>query len=194
MQEELEQVVHARRGHFLLESGHHSDLWLDLELLCVQPARIEPFAAEISRRLEQFRIDVVCGPLVEGAFVALMTARDLDADFVYTNPVSDPSSRGLFSVKYSIPDALRQRVAGKRVAIVNDVINAGSAVRGTFADLSSSGAEVVAMATLLTLGDSAKTLARDWGIDLITLSSQPNMIWKPNECPLCADGTPLDGS
>jgi hypothetical protein len=38
-------------------------------------------------------------------------------------------------VKYRIPPALRSQVRGKRVAIVNDVINAGSAVRGTFLDL-----------------------------------------------------------
>lgn len=29
-------------GHFLLESGHHGDLWLDLELLCLRPRQIEP--------------------------------------------------------------------------------------------------------------------------------------------------------
>lgn len=194
LEEELDRILHARKGHFVLESGHHSDLWLDLELLCVQPSRIEPFAAEISRRLEKHSIDVVCGPLVEGAFVALMTARHLDVDFVYTNPVSDPNRIGLFPVEYSLPDALRQQVASKRVAMVNDVINAGSAVRGTYADLGSCGANVVAMAALQTLGDSPKALARDWGIDLITLSSQPNLIWRPEECPLCAAGTPLDVS
>lgn len=190
--EELKQLVHARRGHFLLESGYHSDLWLDLELLCFQPTRIEPFAAEISRRLERHGIDAVCGPLVDGAFVALLTARHLDVDFVYANPVSDPSSTGLFPMRYSIPDALRPRVADRRVAIVDDVISAGSAVRGTHADLALCGANVVAMATLLTIGDSAQTLASDWGIELITLSSQPNMIWRPDACPLCSAGTPLD--
>jgi len=64
MLEEVNQLVHARRGHFRLESGLHGDLWLDLELLCLQSRRIQPFTAELACRLGEYRIDAVCGPLV----------------------------------------------------------------------------------------------------------------------------------
>ena len=37
MQEDVLRPVPARRGHFLLESGHQGDRWLDLELLCLRP-------------------------------------------------------------------------------------------------------------------------------------------------------------
>src|SRR5437870_1450343 len=33
MNDDLLSSVRARRGHFELESGHHSDFWLDLETL-----------------------------------------------------------------------------------------------------------------------------------------------------------------
>ncbi len=192
MQAELMNLVHARRGHFRLESGHHGDLWLDLELLCLRPRRIQPFVAELARRLGAYRIDAVCGPLVEGAFVGLMVANELDVEFFYAEQFSKPKGSELFPVTYQLPTALRQRINGKRVAIVNDVINAGSAVRGTYFDLKSCGADTVALASLLTLGDAPKSLADEWNIDLITIGSQPNSIWKPDECPLCAEGTALD--
>jgi orotate phosphoribosyltransferase len=53
-------LLQARRGHFLLESGHHGDLWLELDSLFARPARLEPFAAELARRLAAHGIDVVC--------------------------------------------------------------------------------------------------------------------------------------
>jgi len=31
MAENVLELLSARRGHFLLESGHHGDLWFDLE-------------------------------------------------------------------------------------------------------------------------------------------------------------------
>ena len=33
MQQELLTLLAARKGHFRLESGHHRNLWLDLEPL-----------------------------------------------------------------------------------------------------------------------------------------------------------------
>lgn len=190
--ENLHQLVHARRGHFLLESGHHGDLWLDLELLCLHPQRVEPLAAELARRLAPYRLDAVCGPLVEGAFVAMMVAGELDVEFLYTEPHRSSECRDLYGTSYRLPAALKNRIGGKRVAIVNDVINAGSAVRGTYVDLASCGAQSVAMASLLTLGESAQALANDWNIDLITIARQSNSIWTPDECPLCATGVPLE--
>jgi len=132
LQDELNELIQARNGHFLLESGHHGDLWLDLELLCLQPARIQPFASALARRLAEHRVDAVCGPLVEGAFVGLMTAQELGVEFFYTEPCRQADDGELYSMAYRLPTALRERISGKRVAIVNDVINAGSAVRGTY--------------------------------------------------------------
>lgn len=52
-------------------------------------------------------------------------------------------ARGLYRARYRIPGALAERVAGKRFAIVDDVMSAGSALRGTYADLRAHGATCV---------------------------------------------------
>src|SRR5688500_1121892 len=41
MEDELLTLIHSRTGHFLLESGHHGNVWLDLELLCHHPQNNE---------------------------------------------------------------------------------------------------------------------------------------------------------
>ena len=45
-QTELLNLLHSRQGHFRFESGHHGNLWLDLELLFLRPKAIQPFVDE----------------------------------------------------------------------------------------------------------------------------------------------------
>lgn len=182
-------MLRQRHGHFELESGHHGDLWLDLESLCLRPTLVRPLAVELAERLRSYEIQTVCGPLVEGAFVAMLVAEELDVDFVYAEREPDDSSSSLFPVSYRIPEGLRN-LGDRRVAIANDVINAGSAVQGSLRDLQACGAKVVAIGTLLTLGSKPSELAREASVPLETLDTEPNTIWTPEECPLCACGIP----
>lgn len=190
--DELLGLAAARSGHVMLESGHHGDLWLDLELLCLRTRQLEEAVTSLADEVGGLGVEAVCGPLNEGAFVALMVASRLDIEFTYAERVEGRGREELFPVQYRLPRALRGRVRGKRVAIVNDVINAGSAVRGTHADLLTCGAVPVAMAALLVLGDAAEHFATKNSLRLISLAQRPNRVWAPDECPLCTAGVPLD--
>lgn len=192
MGENFLSFVRGRQGHFQLESGHHGDLWLDLETLCLHSREIQPFAAQLAAKLAPHKADVICGPLVEGAYIALLVSIELGCDFVYAQRFADPSREGLFPIEYRVPKALHPAVRSKRVAIVNDVISAGSAVRGAFADLQSIGADVVAIGALLVLGDSIARFAAEQRVSLELLQHMPHNLWTPAHCPLCAAGTPLE--
>lgn len=191
VQPELLTLLAARKGHFLLESGHHGDLWLDLELLCLQPGSLRPSVVELARRLAYLDIEVVCGPLIEGAFVGLLLASELKLQFAYSERFARPIKQQFFPAGYRLPHALRSVVRGKRVAIVNDVINAGSAVRGTFEDLERCGARIAAIGTLLVLGTAAEEFAASKGVALETLAALPNNLWGAEDCPLCSAGIEL---
>jgi len=192
MKEHLLSLVRGRHGHFRLESGHHGDLWFQLETLCLRAREIRPLAARLAEQLIRYSVEVVCGPLVEGAFVALLVSLELGCDFVYAERFADTTREGLFPVEYRLPRALQPTVKGKRVAIVNDVISAGSAVRGAFCDLQALGADVVAIGALLALGDAIGEFATEHRIALELLERMPNNLWLPSQCPLCAAGMPLE--
>jgi orotate phosphoribosyltransferase len=193
MQEQVAQLLPTREGHFVFESGHHGQLWLDLELLFLRPELVQPLAKALADRLRAYQPSAVCGPLVEGAFVGLMVASSLRLPFSYSEPVRDHRTTDLFPVSYPIPRPLQATLKGQRVAIVNDVINAGSAIRGTLASLEQCGARSVAIGTLAVYGGAATELAATHGIALETLASFPSRIWEPAACPLCATGAPLTG-
>jgi orotate phosphoribosyltransferase len=192
MQEELLALLAPRRGHFRLESGHHGDLWLEIARSFLRPRRLRRFAAELARRLAPHGVEVVCGPMVEGAMLAQMVAEELDAEFVFARQLTGPQGGGLFSIGYRIPTAVRRSVLARRVAVVDDVINAGSAVRGAFVDLVDCGAKPVVLGALLVLGSLASEFAASQRLALESLGSLSNVLWEPPACPLCAAGVPLE--
>jgi orotate phosphoribosyltransferase len=105
MQEQVAQLLPKREGHFVFESGHHGQVWLDLELLLLHPERVRPLAEALAGRLRRYHAAAVCGPLVEGAFVGLMVASSLRLPFSYSAPVREHRAAGLFPVSYANPKA-----------------------------------------------------------------------------------------
>ena len=188
----LIEALAARRGHFRLESGHHGELWLDLDALFARPARVAPFVAELADRLSGCGAEVVCGPLVGGGFVAQAVAERLGIEAAWTERVPAPSGGGLYAARYRLPEALRDRVRDRSVAVVDDVINAGSATRATIAGLRACDARPVALGALLVLGEGAAELAGAEGLALASVAALANAIWDPADCPLCAAGVVLE--
>ncbi len=184
--------MRGRQGHFRLESGHHGDLWFHLETLCLHARDIRPFAAQLAAQLAQYKVEVVCGPLVEGAFVALLVSLELGCDFAYAERFADTTREGLYPVEYRVPRALQPGVKSKRIAIVNDVVNAGSAVRGTFSDLKALGAGVVAIGALLALGDAIAEFAAEHHVALELLGADADQLMDTLPMSLCAAGMPLE--
>src|SRR5262245_27695921 len=167
MQHELLSLLNPRKGHFKFESGYHGDLWLEVDArLFLHPPKLAPFVRTLSDRISRYRIEAVSGRLIGGAFIAQLIAPELDVQFYYAERiVGEP-------VGYKIPHDVRAGLPGKNVAIVDDVINAGSAIGATMHDLDDCGARIVAIGALMTLGQCASALAVKRGVPLETLGNQ----------------------
>jgi orotate phosphoribosyltransferase len=192
MREDLFDLVAGREGHFRLESGHHSKLWLDLDPLFVQPDRVRPLVDALAQALRAHEFAGVCGPLVGGAFLAQMLASVLAMEFFFTERVIPAGRDGLYRAEYRLPQSLRERVRGKRLAIVDDAISAGSAVRGTYAELQKYGAQPVVVGGLLVLGSAALDFFVQEGLPVEAATRAPFELWAPAECPLCASQVRLE--
>src|SRR4051794_248956 len=93
------RLVAGRRGHFLMESGLHSGLWLNLDPLFVEPRRIAPFVSSLTAALRPYSVDAVCGPMLGGAFLAQLAAHALSTEFYFTERVQEGERGGLFQVR-----------------------------------------------------------------------------------------------
>lgn len=182
----LRQAVSATRGHFRYESGHHGDLWLDLDSLFLDAARMRGWAAALAGQAAGLGTEIVCGPLTGGAFLAQSIAAELGLGFVHAERTVEDGA-----VQYRIPAPLTVALAGRRVLVVDDAINAGSALGLTLVELRRHGAVPAGIACLLTLGEAAGRIAAAQNVPLLALAALERRMWLQEDCPLCAAGMPL---
>ncbi len=180
------RLAQPRRGHFDLGTGYHGDLWLDLDALFLRPARLRPYVRWLSARLDAHQIDAVCGPLEGGAFLALAVADTLDTAFIPAGRDPSPGQSG-----YHLPPGMERRMDGWRIAIVDDAINAGTAVTACLGLLRQSGAVPVAAGALLALGRGAAAIEATMSVPCYAAATVPSQVWPAADCPLCLTRIPL---
>lgn len=185
------ELAARRSGHFAMESGLHSALWLDLDALFASPTHIDPFIASLADRLRPFRLDAVCGPLLGGAFLAQRIASLVGAEFWFTEPVAPAPGSELFRARYRLPAVFRGRLSRPRLALVDDVISAASSLRASHAEVRPH-SDVIVVGTLLQLGSAGATFFADLNTPVTAVLQQPFETWAPADCPHCAAGTPLE--
>jgi len=192
MRDELIKLLAGRRGHFRMESGYHSEMWFNLDRLFDDRARLRPFVSELARRLAVYRIDAVCGPETGGAKLAELIASELGIHGFFAERFEPPSAAGLFPVRYALPISQLASACGKRFAIVDDAISAGSAVRGTVADLKANGGVPVVCGALIVFGDAIDGFVAENSLAVESVARTQFRMWLPLECPLCRSGVALD--
>jgi orotate phosphoribosyltransferase len=163
---------------------------LELDQLFTRPTALRPFVTDLARRVAIHGVDIVCGPMNGGAFLAELMALELDVEFAFAER-SLSQRPGLFPVDYRVPPALRAALRGRRVAIVDDAISMGSAVRATLADLDACEANPVVIAAMLALGRGGPETAAARHLPFERLADLPLRTWPPSACQLCASGIPV---
>ena len=191
MEQSFFELVSGRSGHFELESGHHSELWLDLDTLFAIPARVQPLIERLAALLGPHDAVVICGPLVGGAFLAQTVAAALNCEFAYTERHMPTDSKGLYPAQYRLPKAFVEQVRSRRIAIVDDVMSAGSAAMATYRELQQHGASTVVVGALMVLGTRGADLFAQAGVPVEAVGRREFQVWLPEDCPLCARGAPL---
>ena len=90
---------------------------------------------------------------------------------------------------YHLP-AVHGGIGGWRVAVVDDAVNAGTAVAACLEELRGRGALPVAVAALMALGEASAMVPARLGVPFYPASTVPSRAWPAGRCPLCADGIP----
>ena len=96
-------------------------------------AALDLFVNQLAQSLRRHEVEVACGPPTGGAMLAELIARLLGSDFSFTEPAAG-NGGGPFKAALSAA-AGRSRLLGKRVALVDDVMSAGSSLRATLTEV-----------------------------------------------------------
>ena len=167
-----------REGHFLLTSGLHSPSYWEKFQVLQYPQYTERLCGMIARRYRDQGIQIVAGPTTGGIIIAFEVARQLGV-------------RGIFAERQGEERAFRRGfniAAGEHVLIVDDILTTGSSIRQVIAEVKRKGGDVVGLGVLVDRSSEGVDLEAP----LFSCLRVPVVTYKPEECPLCAAGIPLD--
>lgn len=168
-------------GHFALSSGNHSNRYLQCALVTQYPEHAAKLADALAAQYADQDIQVVLGPAVGGIVIAqevgqALTRLGKKVRVIFCERVDGKMSlRRGFNLK-----------EGEKVLAVEDVITTGGSVKEAIDLAKTYGVDVIGVGTFV---DRSAT-APDLGAPMTSLLKVNAEIFKPEECPLCKEGTP----
>jgi len=134
------------------------------------------------------QIEVVCGPATGGLIIAEWTGHEIGALSTFTD--HDQPKSGELRGKFILRRGYDHLVTGKRVLVVDDIVNTGYSIRQTIDAVRGAKGEVVAAAALVSRGNIG---AEGLGVqDYIYLLEYKIPAWPAAQCPLCAQSVPVN--
>ena len=180
---EILEVMERRgavlRGHFVLSSGRHSDLFVQKFRVLEDPRLAQRFGESIAALFDN-DFDVVASPAVGAVVLGFSAALAGDARFIFAERAGDDLAfrRGFHVSPH------------ENVLVVEDVITTGGSAKEVVELVRASGGNVVGVGSLIDRGDPAKP--PDLGVGVRALVKLAVDSWAPEECPLCRSGEPIE--
>lgn len=161
-------------GHFILSSGLHSPKYLQCALALQYPFDAAKFGKAIAETFQDQIFDTVASPAIGGLVIGYAVAQALNIRFIWTE-----RQNGEMTVRrgFSVRD-------NEKILVVEDVITTGGSTRECIEALEKLGGKVTAAASIIDRSGGAA----DVGVPRIALATLEVPGYKPEECPMCANG------
>lgn len=164
--------------HFIYASGRHGKHFLQAARVLQYPEITELLCGALADGFRDKHIELVVGPATGGIILAYATARHLNCRAAFTEKDDD----GGMSMRRGF-----RLQPGTRVLVVEDIITTGGSVQNTLAHLQERGADVAGVGVLIDRSGGKA----DFPVPYTALAELNLESWKPEDCPLCAQGVPL---
>ncbi len=169
-------------SHVVYTSGKHGSAYVNKDAVYPSTAHVAALCRDLADAAAPVRPEIVCGPAMGGIILAQWTGHHLGIPAVYAEKGSDGGM--------TLRRGYDRLVAGKRVLVVEDVLNTGGSVKDAVAAVRAAGGDVVAVAALVNRGGVD---ARDVGVPMLTALLDVALdAWDADACPLCRAGVPVN--
>jgi orotate phosphoribosyltransferase len=180
--EVLEKRGAIQRGHFLLSSGRHSDVYVEKFRVFEHPRLTQSFGEAISERFDG-RFDAVLSPALGAIVLGFATALAADARFLIAERAG-----GAMLLRRGFEVAAREAVL-----VVEDVVTTGGSAREVVELARNHGGEVVGVGALIdrSAADQTRDEPPAFGATFQSLLRLEASSWEEESCPMCARNQPL---
>ena len=175
-------------GHYVYTSGKHGDTYLNKDAILPHTAVVREICEHIAHNFRVAGAEAVIGPVAGGVVLAQWTAHflsEVTGKEVLAVYADKRKTEGEFIIRRGYDELIR----GKKLLVVDDVINQGSSLRGLLRETERIGCEVVGIGCLCNRYDRT---AQDFGVpELYAYIDFKLNIYESSECPLFKAGIPL---
>jgi len=172
--EESEALI---KGHFLLSSGLHSDIYFEKFQVLQYPHHVETLCHLLAQRFEKEKIDVVAGPTTGGIIISYQMGKNLGKRAIFAEREND---KRIFKRGF-------QLAPGERVLVVDDVMTTGGSVKEVVDLVEKLQGKIVGIGLLLDR--SGGEIHFKYRLEaLATVTAET---FDPSDCPLCKKNLPL---
>jgi orotate phosphoribosyltransferase len=184
----LDSHAILENDHFVYVSGDHGSGWIDKDAIYPHTERVEHLCRNLGKLVKDRQIDVVCGPATGGLIIAEWTSHELGCLSAFAD--HDQPKSGELRGKFILRRGYDQLVAGKRVLVVDDIVNTGYSIRQTIDVVRAACGTVVAAGALVSRGNvGAAGLSVQ---EFIYLLEYKIPVWPASDCHLCKSGKPIN--
>lgn len=163
-------------GHFRLTSGLHSERYLQSALVLQYPEFATGLGHALAERTRHLDPTVVLSPALGGIVIGQEVGRALGVRAIFAE-----RQEGALTLRRGFTVS-----SSDRVLVVEDVMTTGGSTRETAQVAEQHGAHVVGAAAIIDRGANASQL----GLPLQALVDMQVPTYQPDQCPLCAKGSP----
>ncbi|MDD2251832.1 MAG: orotate phosphoribosyltransferase [Dehalococcoidales bacterium] len=165
-------------GHFLLTSGLHSPVYWEKFRILQYPEYTSRLCQMIAGNFSNDEVEVVIGPTTGGIILSYEVARYL-------------GTRGIFAEKTHAGNRALKRgfeiKTGERVLLVDDVLTTGKSIMEVVDVINRAQGKLVGIGVLVDRSEKAL----DVDAPLYSCIRSETITYRPENCPLCAEGIPL---
>jgi orotate phosphoribosyltransferase len=171
--------------HFVYISGDHGSGWIDKDAVFPHTEYLSRLGGLLADAVRHLRPDVICGPATGGLTVAQWTAHALRVLCCFAEHGKPDLKTGLPGT-FGLHRGYDSLVSGRRVLVVDDVVDTGQSLRQTLAAVEQAGGKVIGAAAFVSRGNVD---AAGIGVEhFIYLLEERIPCWPAAECKLCRDG------
>lgn len=165
-------------GHFQLSSGLHSDKYVQCAILLSYPELARESGDMLAQKLIKYSPDIVVSPAVGGIVIGQEVANALNVRHFFAEKENGkPVLRRGFKVKENM-----------LAVVVEDVVTTGLSVNEVCLMLEENGVKTVAIGSIINRSGKENPFSYPFEY-LLKIGLE---VYKPEECPLCKEGIPLE--
>ena len=165
------------KGHFLLSSGRHSDIYFEKFQVLQYPQYVEILCSMLAHRFGEEKVDLVVGPTTGGVIISYEVGKKLASRAIFAEMEHD---KRVFKRGFQLKE-------GERTLIVDDVMTTGGSVNEVVDLVEKHKGNIVGVGVLLDRsGGKIPFNYRFEALATVTAKS-----FDPSVCPLCKGNIPL---